>query len=407
MNTRILIIDDMQDFRLLVRAMLEAEMPDASLDELEGAATDEDIQSIVRMKYDVILLDYRLEGHDGLSVQRNLLDAGLDAPVILLTAYGNEKLAVRAIKEGAFDYLSKTDLDKESLVNSIRGALKSLVKRTQSRVLFGDNIKINGYRPVKLLGRGHYSMVYLAEKKSTNRLVVLKLLIVSNVSESDISRFMREYEIMSDLSHPNIGIIYDQEITEDIVYILMEHLEGGTLERRLQIIRRFPEAEATALLIPLLDALHYIHQHGVLHRDIKPANIVFRSDGTPVIVDFGIASKVDIEGTLTDSGSVVGTPTYMSPEQAMGEAATVRSDIYSIGVVFYEMLTGSKPIDGDTPHEAMYRVVHDEPDPLPPEYAHLQDIFDRLLAKKPENRYATAYEVADVLRHLQEARQSA
>lgn len=407
MSTRILIIDDMEDFRLLVRAMLQAEMPDVELDEMEGAARTEDIQTIIRMKYDVILLDYRLEGHDGLSVQRNLRDAGVDEPIILLTAYGNEKLAVRAIKEGAFDYLSKADLDKEGLVNSIRGALKSRVKRTQSRVLFGDNIQINGYRPVKLLGRGHYSMVYLAESKLTERHVVLKILIVSNVTETDIGRFMREYEIMSDLSHENIGIIHEQEFTEDIIYIMMEHLEGGTLEQRLQVRKRFPETEATALMITLFDALHYIHQHGVLHRDIKPANIVYRSDGTPVIVDFGIASKVDIKGTLTDSGSVVGTPTYMSPEQAMGEAASVQSDIYSMGVVYYEILTGVKPIDGDTPHEAMYCVVHNEPAPLPPEYSHLQDIFDSLLAKQPEKRFKTCYEVADLLRHLQESRQSA
>jgi serine/threonine protein kinase len=403
MPTNLLIIDDMADFRQLVRALLEAEIPGLCMDELEGAGQAEQIQSIVEKQYDLILLDYQLEGHDGLSVQRNLREAGCTSPIILLTAYGDEKLAVRAIKEGAFDYLSKTQLDQDNLVNSVRGALQSRIEKSKAHALFGDNIQVKGYRPVRLLGRGTYSMVYLAENELTGKQVVLKLLIVSNVSQTDIARFMREYEIMANLSHENIGIIHDQSVTEDIVFMLMEHLDGGTLKDRLNDRGRYPEKEAFSLMITLFEALHYIHERGILHRDIKPANIVFRSTGVPVIVDFGIASRIDSEQTLTDSGSVVGTPSYMSPEQALGESISARSDLYSMGVVFYEMLTGVKPISGDAPHQTMYRVVHDNPRRLPPEFMHLQDIFDVLLAKNPEHRFTSGKEIADVLRHVHQS----
>lgn len=403
-QTNILIIDDMADFRQLARALLSADMPDVVLDEMEGANQPEQIQAIVDKNYDVILLDYRLEGHDGLSILANLKEAGCSSPAILLTAYGDEKLAVRAIKEGAYDYLSKSELDKDSLVNSIQGALSSHITKEKPKALFGDNIQIKGYRPVRLLGRGTYSMVYLAENEQTGKQVVLKLLVVSNVSQTDIARFMREYEIMGKLSHENIGIIYDQHITEDICVTLMEHLDGGTLKDQLTDRRRYPENEAIELMIKMFDALAYIHERGILHRDIKPANIVFRADGIPVIVDFGIASQIDAEHTLTDSGQVVGTPAYMSPEQALGETASAQSDQYGMGVVFYEILTGNKPITGDAPHQTMYRVVHDEPCRLPLEFVHLQEIFDVLLAKDPEDRFTSCREVADVLRHVKSAK---
>jgi len=404
MPKKILIIDDMADFRQLARALLESELADIEIDELEGARDASQIQEIIQKKYDLILLDYQLQGHDGLSVQRDLRRAGCITPVILLTAYGNEKLAVQAIKEGAFDYISKAELDVKSLTNSVQDALRSKIERHEGDALFGDNIQISGYRPVKLLGRGTYSMVYLAENELTGRQVVLKLLIVSHVGSNDITRFMREYEIMGNLSHNNIGLIYEQSITEDIVFMLMEHLDGGSLKQRLETRKRYPEGEAIELMIQLFDALHYMHQHDVLHRDIKPANIVFRSSGTPVIVDFGIAAKIDVNETLTDSGSVVGTPAYMSPEQALGKTITSLSDIYSMGVVFYEMLTGLKPINGDTPHQTMYRIVHNKPDRLPLEFMHLQDIFDLLLAKDPDERFRSGGEIADILRHAQQSR---
>ena len=399
-QTNILIIDDMADFRQLAKALLSADMPDLVMDEMEGADKTQQIEAIADKNYDVILLDYMLEGHDGLSVQRNLKEAGCNSPVILLTAYGDERLAVRAIKEGAYDYISKSVLDKDSLVNSVQGALASHVTEEKPKALFGDNIQVRGYRPVRLLGRGTNSMVYLSENEQTGKQVVLKLLIASNVNQTDIARFMREYEIMSKLSHKNIGIIYDQHVSEDVIVTLMEHLDGGTLKDHLLDRHRYPEKEAIELMITMFDTLAYVHEQGVLHRDIKPANIVFRTDGTPVIVDFGIASRIDTEQTLTDSGSVVGTPAYMSPEQALGETASAQSDQYSMGVVFYETLTGNKPISGDTPHQTMYRVVHDEPTRLPLEFIHLQDIFNVLLAKEPEDRFTSCREAAAILRDV-------
>ena len=405
MPSKILIIDDMADFRRLARAMLESEIEDVSIDELEGAADPQHIKTILNGNYDLILLDYRLQGHDGLSVQRDLREAGCNTPIILLTAYGDERLAVQALREGAYNYLSKSELDQAYLISSVREALEFRPTLDKPQALFGDNIHVKGYRPIELLGRGAHSMVYLAENEQDGKQVVLKLQIVSNVSKTDVARFMREYEIMMGITHKNIGEIYDQVFTEDVIYMLMEYLDGGSLKDRIQERKRFPENEAIGLMIQLFDVLHYIHENGVLHRDIKPANIVFRGNGTPVLMDFGIASKINVDETLTESGSVVGTPSYMSPEQALGHKATPQSDLYSMGVVFYEMLTGGKPIDGDSSHQTMHRAAFRKPRRLPPKLMHLQDIFDMLLAKEPENRFLTGKEVADVLRDVQQSSQ--
>ena len=155
-------------------------------------------------------------------------------------------------------------------------------------------------------------------------------------------------------------------------------------------------------MIKLFDALHYIHQHGVLHRDIKPANILFRDMNTPVVVDFGIASKVDYDENLTADGVVVGTPAYMSPEQAIGNGATSQSDLYSMGLVYYEMLTGKNPFKSSNAHKTMYSLVHNPVPKLPPEYMHMQEIMDALLAKNPKDRFTNGEEVSMVLRHTLE-----
>jgi len=393
----------MADFRRLARALLESQIESAHIDELEGAADSQAINVIINGNYDLILLDYRLQGHDGLSVQRDLRESGCDTPIILLTAYGDERLAVQAIKEGAYNYLSKSQVDPDSLVNAARQALEYRSTQDKPQAIFGDNILVKGYRPIKLLGRGAYSMVYLAEHEQDEKQTVLKLMIVSNVNDTDVARFMREYEIMTDMSHKNIGEIYDQVFAEDVVFMLMEHLGGGSLKEHIKKRKRFPENEAIALMIQLYDVLHYIHEHGVLHRDIKPANILFRNNSTPVIMDFGIAAKANVDETLTGNGSVVGTPSYMSPEQALGDKATPQSDLYSMGLVFYEMLTGHKPIKADSPDQAMHRAAFGKIHRLPPRLMHLQEVFDVLLDKLPENRFPSGKEVSEVLRHIQQS----
>lgn len=394
MGSRILIIDDMADFRLLVKTLLgQVEEIDA-IDELEGASNADAINAIVSKNYDLILLDYQLDSHDGLGVMKLLRQSGYQNPVILLTAYGDEKLAVRAIKEGAYDYLPKMELNAESLASTVLEALKDATATSTEPALFGDHIKVNGYRPIQLLGRGGNSMVYLAENEVDHNQVVLKIMMNTDVNTTDIERFLREYEIMSAFEHESIGQIYEQSFSEDIMYILMEHLDGGSLKSRIKKHGAYTEAEATTLMVRLYDTLDYIHSHGVLHRDIKPDNILFRHDNTPVIIDFGIAAKLNFDEGLTAHGTVVGTPAYMSPEQARGKGATVLSDIYSLGVVYYELLTGKRPFTGTNPHQVMYRLVHDIAPPLPDHLQHLQDIMNRLLDKNPIERFNTARQVS-------------
>jgi serine/threonine protein kinase len=204
-------------------------------------------------------------------------------------------------------------------------------------------------------------------------------------------RFLREYELVAHLDHPNIARIYDIGVADDHLFLAMEYFPGGDLRSRMR--EPLPWRTALAYLRQLAEALGALHEIGVLHRDVKPGNVLLREDGSVAFIDFGLARQLRLESDITGEGAIFGTPHYMSPEQGHGQALDERSDLYSLGVVLYEMLTGEKPFVADSPMGVIYHHANAPIPRLPAPLAHLQQLLDSLLAKRPDDRPATAAEI--------------
>jgi serine/threonine-protein kinase len=252
------------------------------------------------------------------------------------------------------------------------------------------------------LGSGGMADVYLAEDQELGRRVALKLLDERHASDEQfVERFRREAQSAAGLNHPNIVSIFDRGLAEGTYYIAMEYLDGRTLKELLVRNGPTPVPIAIDYARQILGALSFAHRHGIVHRDIKPHNIVVGGDGRLKVTDFGIARSGASQ--MTEAGSIVGTAQYLSPEQARGAPVDPRSDIYSLGIVLYEMLTGKVPFTGDTPVEIAMKHLSQVPDPpskLRPQVPHdLDAIVMRALAKDPDQRYASAEEMdADLAR---------
>ena len=223
--------------------------------------------------------------------------------------------------------------------------------------------------------------------------------------EDMLQRFLQEYALIAQVRHPNVARIYEQGFGEQYAYIAMEYLSGGDLRARIGEPLEVPEALRYLTQIAL--GLTAIHNRGIIHRDLKPENLMFRSDGLLVLADFGIAKQLSTELTRTQHGEVYGTPYYMSPEQARGLTVDGRSDLYSLGIILYEMLAGAKPYTATRAEAVVYQHIHAPVPRLPAASASMQPMLDRLLAKDPEDRFESALELMRVLRNPSESLQTA
>jgi serine/threonine-protein kinase len=256
-----------------------------------------------------------------------------------------------------------------------------------------EGMILGPYRVLERIGKGGMATVYRAHHVGLDRYVAIKVL-PDFFAEEEVyrERFQHEARSIGRLKHPNILEVFDFGQEDGITYIVTELVEGGTLEDRVGAPMELEDV--VQALEPLAGALDYAHAHGVLHRDIKPSNILLHSDGTPVLADFGLAKMAGSTRRITSSGMVMGTPEYMSPEQAADEPLGPASDRYSLAVVAYQMLTGRVPFDAETPAAVLLSHVT-RPMPATIELrgeisAHLEDVLRRALAKKPEDRYASA-----------------
>src|SRR6266540_3466504 len=234
-------------------------------------------------------------------------------------------------------------------------ALGSSAARMQME--FGD------YELLEEIGRGGQGVVYRAHQKSLNRIVALKVIGLGPwTTEAHLKRFRREAEAAASLEHPGIVPIYEVGEREGCCYFSMMFVEGGQLD---EIVRRepMPVRQATELIAKVARTVHYAHEHGILHRDIKPGNILLDAEGEPHLTDFGLARLVETESTVTRTLEVLGTPSYMAPEQALGENAAVSSatDVYGLGAVLYQLLTGQPPFAGGTTYETNKLLLDTEP----------------------------------------------
>jgi eukaryotic-like serine/threonine-protein kinase len=257
------------------------------------------------------------------------------------------------------------------------------------------------YRLERRIGTGGMADVYLAEDETLHRQVAIKILADRYTQdEGFVERFRREATAAAGLNHPNIVSIYDRGESEGTYYIAMEYIDGPTLKEEITARAPLPEAEAVGYAQQVLQALEFAHRRGVIHRDIKPHNMMLTEDGLLKVTDFGIARAAN-QVEMTEVGSIVGTAQYLSPEQARGQTVGPQSDIYSLGVVLYEMLTGEVPFTGSSAVEIAMKQVNERP--VPPSSKNrlvspaVEAIVMRALAKDPAMRFRSAREMADEL----------
>jgi len=262
--------------------------------------------------------------------------------------------------------------------------------------------RVGPYTIAEKVGEGGMAVVYKGYQESLNRYVAIKVLRGELARDQEfVTRFRREALAVAKLSHPNILHVYDAGVVEGVYYIVMDYVEGGSLK---DLIQRGPidPQQAIALTVQLAEALDYAHRHNLIHRDVKPSNILLTSDGRPLLTDFGIAKVLHGDTHLTRTGTAIGTPEYMAPEQLQGQAVDARADIYALGVVLFELLAGWSPFSAPTPMATMYKQMNEPPPPLRqvnitiPEW--LEAVVGKALAKRPEERFQRASELAEALR---------
>jgi tRNA A-37 threonylcarbamoyl transferase component Bud32 len=394
---RLLVIAARADYRLLVRKHVEIEWPDASLVEHRLGEDNPLEAQFAAVGFDAVIIVGVPPTGAAEALAAGLLAKPEFAPIVLLILDDVPKPEPPAVS--GLHRLYGRKIDRDRLIRAIMTASRehkqalSLLRSHpdfEQRYRFGS-VMIRGHRCIRQVGSGGMCTIYLAESERAGTLVVLKVFNqVPDVSERFVSfdRFLQEYEIVAGLKHQNIVRIYDLGVADDHAYIAMEHFPSGDLRQRMKA----PLSPATALkyLEQMASALEAIHSVGVLHRDLKPANVMLRADGSLCLIDFGLAKANEMEVSLTGSREIFGTPYYMSPEQGHAEEIDGRSDLYSLGVMFYEMLIGHKPYTGATAMEVIYKHKRAELPEIAPQFAEYQDILRRLLAKSPADRYQSA-----------------
>ncbi len=293
-----------------------------------------------------------------------------------------------AIIKGRYDYLTEL---KKNIYSLKSGKMKNIGK----------------YKITSILGKGAMGIVYRALDPDINREVAVKTIRFDLVSEEEdreemMERFMREAQAAGKLTHPNIITIYDVGREKEMTYIVMQLIEGKSLQKLISSGEKISTQELIQLMDRLCNALNYAHDNGIIHRDIKPANILLDKEGKPFIVDFGVARLET--STLTQSGTTLGTPSYMSPEQVMGKKVDRRSDIFSLGGILYELLTGKRAFQAQSITTVIYKIIHEEPVALTEVKKGLPIGFEQIvckaLAKDPKDRYQNCVEFATDLHNF-------
>ena len=363
--------------------------------------------------YDIILvaIDFAARSDcwdaGGLSWLRDIGDAGVHPPIVIVAESGSEYSAVQAMAAGAADYLPQSLLSGEFLISRVQALLgdpqgnTSERMRNARRTAAQMGLNPYGYQLLDCLDYSGRSAVFLARSRELKREVVLKALCTDEGAltlDPEYLRFAREFSLISYFDHPAVAGIFEFKANRRYCYIAMEYFARGDLRARMR--EPLPEGEALRLFGALLDSLELVHEAGIVHRDLKPSNVMLRDDQRVALIDFGLARELDDFAELTVAGEVRGTPYYMSPEQAQGEAADERSDLYSTGIVFHELLTGHKPYRGNTAPAILEQHVSSPVPVLPDAWKRFQPVLERLLAKSADARFQRVGELRAALRPL-------
>ena len=397
-----MIIDGQAAFRSLLKHHVSTHWPDAIVSDFDPLESGHLPDEFSGAGNDIILLGSRLGDREGAEVIRGFKKKP-NFPAVVY--FGGKEEAGRVLDRGADGYFLRQGFSHDALIVRLSNILFARRRVSSTDSLFvGDKAAgidplIKGYRFLKKLGTSSHSSVYLAEREKTGVKMVLKVLRqIADVNDESIAafdRFLQEYEMIADIDHPNIVSIYDLGVADDHAHIAMEYLDAGDLRQRIG--EKIYASVAVKYLREIASALARIHSVGILHRDLKPGNIMLRRDNSIALIDFGLAKRLRLQMEITGSGEIFGTPYYMSPEQGHGNPVDERSDIYSLGVIFYEMLTGEKAYQAETAMGIIYKHAQAPIPLLPARLAQYQSLLNMMLAKKPEDRLQSVSEVEEWL----------
>ena len=422
MNAHLLVVDRDARYREWLRNHLGVLFPEGSVTAIDGREFESRLEVLTRHDFDLIIFvaqfGYSPEDphSEGLEWLRQLRDRREFPPVIAVAEDGNELTAVRALQLGAVDYLPKRLVSPDRLRTAVKLALRRLeldaaqaaapVEESSDASQVARSLRdpIPGYTIRKTIGESDKALVYLASSEKLGTDVALKVTKSDNDDQQDSQVFAREYEALSALRNPSIVTIYDYGTNAGREFLAMEYFPRGDFKSRL--LRGILEADALRYLEQIARALQVVHEAGILHRDLKPPNLMLRENDTIVLIDFGLARNFGGGPSNTRTGVLRGSPYYMSPEQALGEDLDGRTDLYSLGILFYEMLTGRKPYSGLSAMDVLQQHFTAPLPQLPHSNVHLQALLEGLLAKSRDDRFATADQAIEAIAGMRALRRT-
>jgi hypothetical protein len=399
---RTLIVDRSADFRTIVRLLLLREWPGAQVTEWDPAVKGKPPLDKLDSSVDLVLIGCE-PGSTGVSGWTQAAIAACKTPLVLL-ADESPREPLAQCPPGSVT-LTKRDVSQMTLASAVSRSIAGehrtlpsgpLPPAPEAEAKAAVAPVISGIRIVRRLATGGMSTIYLAERGPQREVCALKLLDpVLTDDEQFLRRFLDEYALLAKLKNRYVPEIFDQGITDQHVYIAMEYFPNGDLKARLA--GGMAPANALAMLQEVAQALVVVHGAGIVHRDLKPDNIMYRADDSLALIDFGIAHESSAQTTVSRRGQVLGTPYYISPEQCLDQPVDGRADVYGLGVIFYEALTGERPFKASTVGGLLHQQVHSPPPALPAHLSRFQNLMQLLLAKRPEDRL-TAAELVAVLK---------
>ena len=426
MRARLLIVERDLRYGEWLRHHLAVLCPDATVTLLDMIELLLRYDSLTHRDYDLLILSAAFGASDdeqpaeGFDLLRQLRRRTDFPAAIAIAESGDELTAVRALRLGALDYLPKRLLTPQRLNAAVRTALRRIerrVARSLARLANANRSRssasgaeasgplprdgsalrdlIPRYRILKTIGESEKAVVYLATSLNLKRDVALKVSTMVGDGTSEPQVLARERAALAAIRHPAIVEIHDYGWRAGHEYLAMDYFSRGDLKARLR--QGVAEQDALRYVGEIAAALRVVHDAGIVHRDLKPANVMLREDDAVVLIDFGLARQLDGGLKSTRTGVLRGSPYYMSPEQALGEELDARSDLYSLGVIYYELLTGKRPYVGQSALEVLEQHVNAPVPRLPESLAHHETLITRMLAKERSKRTANAHEVMQAI----------
>ena len=398
---KMLIVNDDLAIRLRLADLLAPHCPAATIDSCAHAAALEMRARLKDYSAAIVVVDFAgaKSAGEALATVTQLRAVARSMAITVVGRNGDERSGVEALRAGAIDYWSLHHVEAAALVDALR---QHFVSSGSGSTMSVDTVDtgplIAGYRLVKELARSPRATLYLAESEELKQQVAIKVhghRARAEASDSEQERFLRECRLLSQLNHRAIADVFDFGVTDECHWLAMEYFPAGSLKARLR--HPVSEPEAIAYIMQVGQALRVIHAAGVVHRDLKPSNIMVRTDDSLALIDFGLARPALGDSDLTSPNVRVGSPAYMAPEQVQGSPPDERCDLYSLGIVFYELLTGELPFNAPTIQLILEMQMKSPPPPLPAKLARYQPVLDGLLAKRPVQRFHSADQFLEAL----------